>query len=143
MPYTKVCIHLVWSTKYRQPLLTKPIRGLLFDHIRKNAYEKKIHIDRLNGHVDHVHCLIWLKPGQTLQKIVQLIKGESSHWFNLQPGFTKSKLYWQEEYFAISVSESIIPKVRAYIDNQEAHHQHKSYETEYQEIMKKYGFQED
>ncbi len=143
MPYTKVCIHLVWSTKYRQPLLTKPIRGLLFDHIRKNAYEKKIHIDRLNGHVDHVHCLIWLKPGQTLQKIVQLIKGESAHWFNLQPGFTRTKLYWQEEYFAISVSESIIPKVRAYIDNQEVHHKNKSYAIEYQEIMRKYGFQED
>src|SRR6478752_2231495 len=102
MPYTKVCIHFVWSTKNRQPVLTRPIRYLLFDHIRANALTKKIHIDRLNGYLDHVHCLIWLKPSQSMEQIVKLLKGESAHWFNNRSGIQNCKLEWQDEYFAIS-----------------------------------------
>jgi len=67
MPYTKVCIHYVWCTKNRAPILTPPLRKLLFDHIRKNAGEKQIHIDRMNGYYEHVHCLIWLKPNQSMR----------------------------------------------------------------------------
>ncbi len=140
MPYTKVCIHYVWSTKNRVPILTTSVRNLLFDHIRKNAFEKEIQIDRLNGYVDHIHCLVWLKPSQTIQEIAKLIKGESAHWFNIRSGIDKVKLQWQNEYFAVSVSESLLPKLRAYIDNQEIHHQKKSFDKEYEEFMEKYAF---
>ncbi len=140
MPYTKVCIHYVWSTKNRAPILTTPVRNLLFDHIRKNAFEKEIHIDRLNGYVDHIHCLVWLKPSQTIHEIAKLIKGESAHWFNNRSGIDHIKLQWQNEYFAVSVSESLIPKLRAYIDHQEIHHQKKSFDKEYEELMEKYAF---
>jgi len=141
MPYTKICIHYVWSTKNRVPTLTKPFRYLLFDHILKNAIKKQIHIDSLNGHVDYVHCLVWLKPGQTISEIARLIKGESAHWFNHRSGFQSEKLEWQDEYFAVSVSESIVPAVRRYIDNQERHHQKKNFMEEYKEFIERYHFE--
>ena len=47
-----------------------------------------------------------------------LIKGESSFWVN-QSELSKSKFEWQDEYIALSVSESGIEKVRQYIANQE------------------------
>lgn len=50
-----------------------------------------------------------------------LIKGESAHWLN-QQGFIRGKFRWQDDYFAISVSESLVRKVRSYIDGQEDHH---------------------
>ena len=70
---------------------------------------------------------------------MQLIKGESAFWFNKQ-GLTKQNLEWQDEYFAVSVSESQIDTVRNYIKNQEEHHKHKTFQQEYDELISKFGF---
>ena len=139
MPFIKIWIHLVWATKKREPLLTKDIHQLVFKHIRENAVIKNIHIDFVNGHVDHVHCLISLHPEQTISKVMQLIKGESSCWIN-KNNLCKEHFEWQDEYFAVSVSESGVNKVREYIKNQEEHHSKKTFQEEYDEFMKKYGF---
>ena len=139
MGYTKVWIHLVWATKKREPVLHKELRSQLFSHIRENAKNKNIHLDFVNGYAEHVHCLISLDADQTIAKVVQLIKGESSYWINHQK-LLKQKFEWQAEYFAISVSESSIDKVRDYIKNQEQHHQKKTFEQEYQEFIERYGF---
>ena len=56
MPWVKVWIHFVWSTKNREPFLKDEIRQKVFQHIRENAKEKGIHLDFINGYIDHVHC---------------------------------------------------------------------------------------
>ena len=68
-----------------------------------------------------------------------LIKGESSFWINKNE-LTKEKFEWQDEYFAVSVSESVVDKVRDYIKNQETHHTKKTFQEEYDEFMIKFGF---
>ena len=75
--------------------------------------------------------------------IAQLLKGESSYWFNHKSGIQNTKLQWQEKYFAVSVSLPMVERVRAYIDNQEVHHQKKTFEQEYTELMKEYLFIKD
>ena len=115
------------------------MRSRVWQHIKANAKEKGIVIDHINGYNDHCHCLISLGSDQTVSKIAQLIKGESSFWIN-KNNLCKEKFEWQNDYFAVAVSESIIDKVRKYIRNQEEHHRYKSYEEEYQEFMKKYKF---
>jgi len=140
MPFTKVYIHFVWSTKNRMPLLeTKEIRDKVWFHVRENAIKKGIFIDFVNGHSQHCHCLVSLGIDQTMSKIMQLIKGESSFWIN-KAGLTKDKFEWQDEYYGVSVSESMIEKVRNYIKNQEIHHRSKSYEDEIDELISKHGF---
>lgn len=71
---------------------------------------------------------------------MQLIKGESSFWINKQ-GLTQDKFEWQDDYFAVSVSESVIDKVREYIKNQEIHHSKKTFQQEYDEFIEKFGFE--
>ena len=134
MAFIKIWIHLVWSTKNREPLLKKSIRKQVYDHIRENASEKNIHLDFINGYVDHVHCLISLKADQTIAKTVQLIKGESAFWINKEQ-LTPVKFAWQKEYFAVSVSESQLVTVRNYIKNQEKHHAKTSYQQEHEQFM--------
>lgn len=142
MPYIKVYIHFVWSTKNRYPYLkTSEIRKAMWLHIIQNAREKGIFIDFINGYTDHCHCLVSLSSDQNISKIMQLIKGESTNWFNKQ-GFIKEKFQWQKEYFAISVSESILNRVRNYIKNQETHHQKKTFQDEYLELIERFGFTE-
>ncbi len=143
MPYIRVWIHLVWSTKDRDPIIVDAIRQEVFAHIKSNASEKGIYLDSVNGHIDHVHCLISLGSEQTISKVVQLIKVESAFWVNKNFSATKlkeKKLEWQDEYFAVSVSESGVEAVRKYIWNQEEHHKKKTWMDEYNEFITKYGF---
>ena len=140
MPFIRVWIHFVWSTKNRVPLLKTGIRKKVFKHIKENAKEKGIFMDSINGYTDHMHCLVSLGSEQTMSKIVQLIKGESSYWINKNE-MCDEKFGWQDEYFAVSVSESQVEKVRQYIFNQEEHHQRKSFSDECDEFVLKYGFE--
>lgn len=141
MPFVKVYIHLVWSTKNRVPYLnSKELRLKVWNHIRENAHLKGIFVDFINGYSDHCHCLISLGVDQTIQNILQLLKGESSFWINKNK-LTKEKFEWQDEYFAVSVSESMVDKTRDYIKNQEEHHQKKTFQEEYEEFISKYGFE--
>lgn len=93
----------------------------------------------INGYSDHCHCLVSLGSNQNIEKIVQLLKGESSYWINKNQ-LTKDTFSWQDEYFAVSVSESMLEPVRNYIKNQEKHHKRKSFTEEYQEFIDKYNF---
>jgi len=141
MPFVKVYIHFVWSTKNRYPFLdNKELRTKVWKHIQDNAQKKGIFVDFVNGYADHCHCLVSLGVDQTILKVMQLIKGESSFWIN-KHGLTTEKFEWQDEYFAVSVSESMIDRVRNYIKNQEEHHKKKTFQEEYDELIIKYGFQ--
>jgi putative transposase len=139
MSYVKNWIHCVWGTKNRIPFLGREIRKTIHDHIKTNAKERGIFIDILDGYSNHIHCLILLSPDRSLSKVIQLIKGESSFWINKNK-LTKLRFGWAVEYFAVSVSESDVPKVREYIRNQETHHKKKSWDEEYNELITIYGF---
>jgi REP element-mobilizing transposase RayT len=140
MSYIKIMVHVVWATKAREPLLVKENRAQLFNHIRENARLKDIYIDTIGGHADHVHCLISLGAEQSIAKIVQLIKGESSYWANKENAI-KPRLVWAADYFAASVSESALQKVRDYINNQEEHHRKITFKEEYDKFVISHGFE--
>ncbi|WP_076447172.1 IS200/IS605 family transposase [Chryseobacterium sp. RU37D] len=140
MPFIKIYIHIVFSTRNKVPYFdTSELRIQVWKHIKENASGKGIFLDMVNGYSDHCHCLISLSSNQNIEKIVQLLKGESSYWINKNQ-LTKEKFAWQDEYFAVSVSESKIESVRNYIKNQESHHKKKSFTEEYQEFINKYNF---
>lgn len=132
---------MVFSTYNRLPFLNSTkLRVDIWKHIKQNADEKGIFIDVVNGYAEHCHCLISLSSNQTIEKVVQLIKGESSFWIN-KKNLINDKFGWQDEYFAVSVSESMVDKVREYIKSQETHHKKKTFVEEYEEFIRKYNFQ--
>jgi REP element-mobilizing transposase RayT len=131
---------MVFTTKDRIPFLnSQEIRGQIFEHISNNAKKKNIWLDTVNGHKQHIHCLISLGKEQNISNIAQLIKGESSYWIN-QNKIVQGKFNWQDDFWAVSVSESHVNAVRNYISNQEEHHRYKSFDEEVEEFMKKYGW---
>lgn len=140
MSFIKIYVHIVFSTMNRNPYLnTVDLRIKVWKHIKENATEKGIFLDMINGYSDHCHCLVSLGSNQNIEKIVQLLKGESSYWINKNQ-LAKDTFSWQDEYFAVSVSESMLESVRNYIKNQEKHHKKKSFTEEYQEFIDKYNF---
>lgn len=140
MPWIKVWIHFVWSTAEYFPYLNDGIRKDVFTHIRENARSKGIFIDMINGFVDHVHCLVSLGSNQTIEEVMRLIKGESSHWINQQM-LTKAHFAWQKEYFAVSVNPAGLDSVRRYIANQENHHRNSGFKEEFDDFLVRAGFQ--
>lgn len=141
MSWVRIWVHLVFSTKYRKPLLNSlEIREIMFEHIAQNAKKKDIWLDRVGGYSDHAHCLISLGRNQSMSEVAQLIKGESSYWIN-KSGLLKNQFVWQDDYWAVSVSESHISSVRRYIQNQETHHGKKSFSEEIDVFMNKYRWE--
>ncbi len=120
---------MVFTTKNREPMLNKEVRDILLKHMIVNAKKKGIWIDVVGGYRDHIHCLISLGKEQTISKVAQLIKGESSFWLN-KKYFTLKKFQWQDDYWAVSVSERNLKYLRDYILNQEDHHRDSSLDEE-------------
>ena len=139
MSNVKIWIHLIFSTKHRQPFLSKNIRYEIFKHITENCKLKRISLIAINGYTDHVHCLISLGKDQNIADVTQLIKGESSFWINKNKK-VGGKFKWQNDYFAISIGEKDVPRVMNYIQNQEEHHSKKTYGEEVAEFIEKYDF---
>ena len=139
MPFIKILIHAVWSTKDRKPLMNKENKDFLCHHIREYASGKNIHLINVNGHFDHLHCFISMAAEQNIATLMNLIKGESSHWANKNLKWLE-KFGWQDDYFAVSVSESQFEAVKNYTTNQEEHHQRKTFQEEYDEFVKNYHF---
>jgi putative transposase len=133
MSYVRVWVHFVFTTKNREPYFTKEIRDRLIAHIMANAKAKSIYLEAIGGWSEHLHILISLGREQNIAKVVMLLKGESAHWLN-QQAFFHGKFYWQDDYFALSVSESLVSKVKAYIHNQEEHHRAKPYSDEFDRL---------
>jgi putative transposase len=75
---------------------------------------------------------------QSLSKVTNLIKGESSFWIN-KNSLVKEKFVWQDDYWAVSVSESQISAVRNYIHSQELHHNKVLFDNEISLFIEKYG----
>lgn len=133
MPYVRVWVHLNWSTKRAKRLISRKLKSRLLADILENARAKGIYIDTMNCVEDHIHVLLSLGANQSLSKVLQLIKGESSHWVN-ESGLIDEAFEWQDDFFGISVSESVVPVVREYIRRQEEHHRRRTYGEEYREL---------
>ena len=140
MSYVRIWVHLVFSTKNRIPFLSKKVRETIRQHIIENCEKKDIFLQAINGYDEHLHCLISLKSEQSISKISQLIKGESSFWIN-KNNICQGNFMWQDDYFAVSVSESQVNKVVRYIKKQENHHTKKAFSEEVNEFIEKHGFQ--
>ena len=136
--YYKIWLHIVWSTKDRFPFLSPEIRKQLFPHIHKIASENEYYLSLINGMEDHLHCLFSLNPKFAISKMINVIKGESSHWLNEQK-LLKAHFSWQRGFAAFSVSESNVEKIRKYILNQEKHHRKMSFIEEWNLLLKKHN----
>jgi putative transposase len=122
-------VHLIWSTKYREKIITASLKWLLYNKIKQICEEKGYYLDYINGIEDHIHLLMGVKTTDSVSIMVKNIKGISQNWVNKE---IKPEKYfgWQDGFAVISVSPSVVPKVRNYIKNQEKHHARKNIDFE-------------
>ena len=128
-------IHVITCVKNKAPLLTKPVRTVLFAHIKKHAGENGINVLSVNGTDDHMHTVVQMMPTQNLAQIMKSIRTESANWIN-ESKFIKDAFDWEEGFAALSVSPSGIKQVLDYLEKQEEHHKTKTLESELEVFQK-------
>ena len=87
---------------------------------------------------DHIHIFVGYHVNDSIPDLVENIKTSSNAWVNKEK-LSACKFDWQRGYGAFTHSKSQVDTVVKYIRNQELHHQKKSFEQEYLEILRKNG----
>lgn len=128
-------VHIIWSTQDRQKILSKPVRVVLYAHLKKMAEEKGIHLHAINGVEDHMHLLLQLHPAQNLSQVMRLLRSETTDWLN-GTQLLKVEFAWSDEIIAYSVSPGSLLQVTSFIDRQEEYHETKTFESEIEIFLK-------
>jgi putative transposase len=135
--YTQIHIQFVFAVKFRHGLISSSWKDELYQYITGIVQNNKHKLICINGMPDHIHILIGLRPHQSISDLMQDVKGGSSKWIN-EKKFLKGKFEWQQGYGAFSYSKSHVKDVVHYIQNQEQHHQKKTFLEEYVDFLKKF-----
>jgi putative transposase len=138
--YSRLWIHLIWETLDREPMLGKRAAAKASLHLAEYALEKGIYMKINYFNADHTHALFDLPTNKSIEQVVQLFKGDSSHWIN-ENKLIQGKFAWGRGYGAFSVSHSDVSRVAAYIARQEEHHKKKTFTEEYELFIKRYGLE--
>ncbi len=144
MPHSYVSnlMHCTFSTKERYPMIDADLETRLFPYVGGIARENHMKALAIGGTADHIHALLSLPATMSFAKAVQLIKGGSSKW--VHDTFAKHRKFaWQDGYGAFSVSPSQLARTIAYINNQKEHHQKRSFEEEFIQLLEKHGIVHD
>ena len=135
-------IHIVFSTKQRQPLIHPPIEAELHSYLGGTCNHLECQSIKVGGYVDHIHILCQLSKKIALMKLVEEVKSHSSKWIKAK-GDAYQKFYWQDGYGAFSVNPTEVDTVINYIANQHEHHRKKTFQEEYRAFLKKYNVEYD
>jgi len=138
----RILLHIIFSTKYRKPLIDDDISDELYAYLGGICKALECPPIKVGGHVDHIHILCRLSKKITIMKLLEEVKKNSSKWIK-----TKSKkydnFYWQDGYAVFSVNPKDVDVVANYIANQNEHHQKKSFQDECRIFFKKYQIEYD
>ncbi|MDG2124575.1 MAG: transposase [Verrucomicrobiales bacterium] len=135
----KVILHMVFSTKNRQPSIDANIRPRLHAYmatILRAIEPPQSQAYRVSGVDDHVHIAATLPRTVTIAKLFETVKKESSSWIKKQ-GSPYHQFYWQNGYGNFSVGPSQLDQLIRYIDSQEEHHKTVTFQDEYRKLLEK------
>ncbi len=138
----KIVLHIVYSTKNREPVLTKNVRSDLYGYTIGVLDSIDCVTLAINGTEDHVHALVLMSRTISPAKMVEDMKRGYSRWLKERNEISKH-FAWQGGYGAFSVSESQVSKVIEYVNGQEEHHRLISFQDELRLMLKKHRIEFD
>jgi putative transposase len=133
-PLSKVLIHLVFSTKDREPLLVPQYQQDLHGYIGGIAKNMSSHLLHAGSVSDHVHLLLVQPRTCTPADLVQAVKMGSSKWLKTVSSRFRN-FYWQNGYGMFSISVRERRDLEAYFDRQAIHHREESFQDEYRRLL--------
>ena len=139
---SSILIHLVFSTKNREPFITPAIETELYPYLAAILRELKSPSLAIDGASDHVHILFSLARVITIADLVEEVKTSSSKWIKTK-GREFRNFHWQRGYGAFSIGQSNVAALKRYIRNQKQHHRNVTFQDEYRKFLEAYGIEHD
>ena len=102
---SSILVHLVFSTKNREPFITAAIEKELHPYMATILRELKSPSLAIDGTSNHVHILLSLARIVTVANLVEEIKTSSSRWIKTK-GREFKGFSWQRGYGAFSIGQS-------------------------------------
>lgn len=133
----KNLVHLVFSTKHRQPLIPTIVQPRLWAYQSGIFQQWESPALIIGGVEDHIHDLFSLSKNHALKKIVEEVKKGSSKWMKAE-GTGDAEFFWQNGYAAFSVSQSSLEDVKRYIERQSKHHRRMTFQDELRELFRRH-----
>jgi REP element-mobilizing transposase RayT len=137
---SKILVHLVFSTKHREPWIESTLRPKLHAYLGGILENLKCSSLQVGGTADHVHILLLLARTVTVSEMVEELKKGSPKWMKSEGVHNFS---WQAGYGAFSVGKSQVKTVTKYIQQQEIHHRKTTFQEEYRKFLERYGLTYD
>ncbi len=134
---SRILIHLVFSTKNHQRVLTPAIRTELHPYLAGILDNIDCPSLQVGGIEYHAHLFFGLSRTRSVAEIVETVKTSSSKWIKSK-GDQFADFHWQSGYGAFSVSQSGADAVVTYISNQAQHHHTLSFQDEYRRLLERY-----
>ncbi|HEY5751669.1 MAG TPA: IS200/IS605 family transposase [Chthoniobacterales bacterium] len=134
---SRILIHLVFSTKNRERILTPALQAELHPYLAGTLDNIECPSLQVGGVEDHVHLFFGLSRTRTIADVVETVKTSSSRWIKPK-GAAFAAFHWQSGYGAFSVSQLDADAVVVYIRNQAQHHQKVTFQDEYRRLLERY-----
>jgi len=139
---SSILIHLVFSTKNREPFITPAIETELHPYMATIFRELKSPSLAINGTSDHLHILFSLGRVIKVADLVEEVKTESSKWIKTKgPEFRN--FHWQAGYGAFSIGQSNVETLKRYIRGQKRHHRRFTFQDEFRKFLTRYEIDYD
>ena len=141
--FSQIYIQTVFAVSNRQSLIESEFKEELYKYMTGIVRNQGHKLISINGMPDHVHILIGLRPAMALAELVREIKADSTNFINRRK-LVHGRFSWQEGYGAFSYGHSQLDTIIRYIQNQEKHHQRRSFKDEYLTLLRKFdiGFED-
>jgi len=135
---SKVVLHLVFSTRNREPWLDLDVRPRMHAYLATTCRDLGAELVRVGGVADRVHIVATLPRTVSQAQMVEQIKKTSSKWIKARDPRYRG-FFWQRGYGAFSVSSSQLAAVLKYVDAQEQHHRTRTFQEEYRDLLRRHG----
>lgn len=138
--YAQILLHIVFSTKRRDAMITDEIRERLYAYIGGIVRAEQGTLYAIGGVEDHVHLLIRWRADFAISDLMRILKSRSTKWVKSEFG---CDFAWQEGYAVFSVSKSQENAVRGYIGKQVEHHRVMGFREELIKMLDAHGVEYD
>jgi REP-associated tyrosine transposase len=134
----KVIVHIVFSTKDRQPWFDPQVRPRIHAYLATICRDLGADLVHVGGAADHVHVVTTLPRTVSQAELVEKIKKSSSKWMKTL-GARYQTFFWQRGYGAFSVGRRELEAVIKYVHAQDEHHRTRTFQEEYRELLRRNG----
>jgi putative transposase len=135
---SKVILHIIFSTKNREPFLDSNVRPRMHAYLATICRDLGAELVRVDG--SPITFILSRRCPRTLSQaqLIEQIKKASSKWIKALDAHYRG-FFWQRGFGAFSVSPSQLEAVLQYTETQLEHHRTRTFQEEYRELLRRHG----